>query len=538
LRTRAQLSRYGPLFERAGVSFHALVASTGDDDLAALGVAALGPRLRMLASLAAIRAGVGTSAAGSAEGGGDDAADAPPRASEAEEQARRLRAAAAAPARRITEFFVGGGSGVVGTQSGRRAPGAGGVFPSRAPRAALPAPRRAAAAPKAPKPKAPRRRAPRAYGGGGGGGGAADPSAPPPVVPPWQAVEGTPFIVDAFGASARHVSSGTWFLTHFHSDHYAGLSASWCRGVIVCTPVTAALVALRLRVPRAALRPLPLNARTCIDGVWVTLLDANHCPGAAMILFEPPAPAAPVLHTGDCRWDPGVMHPMLAPHLQSLRDRSSLRVILDTTYGCPVARAAFPPAADAAAFVAAAVAAEAFNPRTLFLFGTYTIGKERVCFAAARAAGRPLYAGAAKREVLDCLDLTPEERGLITASDAATNLHIAPMGAVSFARMKGVLAHYRGRFNTVVGFAPTGWAFARAASGAAKHGKRGGGKRTARGSLVRYDVPYSEHSSFEELRAAMRFLRPAAVCPSVANDQGPKTAAMVAALLAPEREGE
>jgi DNA cross-link repair 1A protein len=226
------------------------------------------------------------------------------------------------------------------------------------------------------------------------------------------------------------------------------------------------------------------------------------------------------------------MHPLLTPHLAALRDRAALRVILDTTYGCPLARASFPPAADAAAFIAAAVAAEAFNPRTLFLFGTYTIGKERVCFAAARAAGRPLYAGAAKREVLACLDLTPEERGLITTSDAATNLHIAPMGAVSFARMKGVLAHYKGRFNTVVGFAPTGWAFARAASGAAKHGRRGSGKRTARGSLVRYVVPYSEHSSFAELRTAMRFLRPAAVCPSVNNDQGPKTAAMVAALLA------
>jgi DNA cross-link repair 1A protein len=348
-------------------------------------------------------------------------------------------------------------------------------------------------------------------------------------------VAGTPFLVDAFGRSTRHVgptAGGTtwWFLTHFHADHYAGLSSTWCRGKIVCTPITAALVASRLRVPKSALVPIALGQRTQIEGIWVTLLDANHCPGAAMILFEPPAPAAPVLHTGDCRWSDAAMRASLEPHLARLRDRASLLVILDTTYGCPTAKASFPPAADAAAFVAAAVAAEAFNPRTLFLFGAYTIGKERVFLAAARAAGRKLYAGAAKQAVLSCLNLSPDDLALFTSDDTATNLHVVPMASVSFARMKGILSHYKGRFNTCVGFAPTGWAFARNAG--STRSKAVGGKRTARGSLVRYDVPYSEHSSWEELRAALRFLRPAAVCPSVNNDQGPKAAAMVAALLA------
>ena len=32
----------------------------------------------------------------------------------------------------------------------------------------------------------------------------------------------------------------------------------------------------------------------------MTFLDANHCPGAAMILFEPIG-RPPVLHTGDFR---------------------------------------------------------------------------------------------------------------------------------------------------------------------------------------------------------------------------------------------
>lgn len=47
----------------------------------------------------------------------------------------------------------------------------------------------------------------------------------------------------------------------------------------------------------ARCRQVPLNSPLVVDGVRITFVEANHCPGAAMILFEPPG-RRPVLHTG------------------------------------------------------------------------------------------------------------------------------------------------------------------------------------------------------------------------------------------------
>lgn len=104
--------------------------------------------------------------------------------------------------------------------------------------------------------------------------------------PVWEQIPGTPFRVDGFS----HLTSEChhWFLTHFHTDHYKGLTKGFRQGLIYCSEVTARLAKLKIGLGDDILRVLAVNDRVEIEGVGVTFLDANHCPGAVMILFEPP----------------------------------------------------------------------------------------------------------------------------------------------------------------------------------------------------------------------------------------------------------
>ncbi|EIE25374.1 DRMBL-domain-containing protein [Coccomyxa subellipsoidea C-169] len=337
-------------------------------------------------------------------------------------------------------------------------------------------------------------------------------------LPPWQKMPGLPFLVDRFGKGTEKAACKSWFLTHFHSDHYKGLTSKFKAGVIYCTLITAKLVHQRLKVPWERLRVVQLNAAQLVEGVRVTFVDANHCPGAAMIVFEPPG-RAPIVHTGDCRYHVGMQQERA---LVAVRGRATL--ILDTTY-C-AAQYNFPPQLQVLQFVLEAVRAEAFNPATLFLFGSYTIGKERLFLEVARILQRKVYVSVSKRAVLDTLGLPPEYETLLTTDDRA-RLHAVPLWRVSLKHMARTLKHYRGRYTTIVGFQPTGWSMH---SG---KGRAPRGRRRQKGTLIVYSVPYSEHSSHQELRQMVDFLRPTKIIPSVNNDGGSKASHMVASLQPP-----
>ncbi|KAI3461475.1 hypothetical protein Pfo_018138, partial [Paulownia fortunei] len=71
------------------------------------------------------------------------------------------------------------------------------------------------------------------------------------------------------------------------SADYQGLTRSFCQGMIYCSSITAKLVNLKIGIPWDKIQVLPLNQKINIAGIDVTCFDANHCPGAIIILFEP-----------------------------------------------------------------------------------------------------------------------------------------------------------------------------------------------------------------------------------------------------------
>ncbi|XP_004501410.1 uncharacterized protein [Cicer arietinum] len=332
-------------------------------------------------------------------------------------------------------------------------------------------------------------------------------------VPIWCTIQGTPFRVDAFKYLRGDCSH--WFLTHFHMDHYQGLTKSFNHGKIYCSSVTARLVNMNIGIPYEKLHILPLNQKVEIAGIGVTCLDANHCPGAIIVLFEPPNGKA-VLHTGDFRYS------------EEMSNNPFLRIcpihtlILDTTYCNP--QYDFPKQEAVIQFVIDAIQAEAFNPRTLFLIGSYTIGKERLFLEVARSLRKKVYVTAAKYRILKCLEFTEEDMQWFTLNEHESNIHVAPMWTLaSFKRLKYLSSQYASRYSLMVAFSPTGWTFG-------KGKKKSPGRRWQQGTIIRYEVPYSEHCSFTELKELVNILSPNNIIPSVNND-GPESAAAMVSLM-------
>lgn len=162
--------------------------------------------------------------------------------------------------------------------------------------------------------------------------------------------------VDAFRYGAVQ-GCQAYFLSHFHSDHYIGLTSTWSHGPIYCSKVTGNLVRQQLRVDPRYVIDLDFDQQVEVPGtksVKVTMIPANHCPGSSLYLFEKVTGTKTngeprlqrILHCGDFRaCKAHIEHPLLMPDVQDkvsgkIKEQKIDVCYLDTTYLNP--KYAFP----------------------------------------------------------------------------------------------------------------------------------------------------------------------------------------------------
>ncbi|KAF8637664.1 hypothetical protein AX17_002732 [Amanita inopinata Kibby_2008] len=368
--------------------------------------------------------------------------------------------------------------------------------------------------------------------------------------PFYKVLQGMPIAVDAFRyGSIPNVTA--YFLTHAHSDHYTNLSSSWKSGPIYCSEGTANLIIHMLAVDKKWVNPLPMDVPTVIPdtgGVRVTLIEANHCPGSCLFFFEGPqtvnagdslykspfigsSKTFRYLHCGDFRASPRhVLHP-------AVKGKKIDHVYLDTTYLDP--KYTFPPqprvvsacadlakrlreggsssankfTVDAWMTKTSSDKQSAKPGRTLFIVGTYSIGKERIVKAIARNLQSKVYCDARKTALLRC-QADGELDALLTADPLSADVHLLPLGMITLDKLRTYLERYKGHFKRAIGFRPTGWTYTQPAGAdlmppiatilsRSQHREYNYSNlqpsRQSTPLLQIYPVPYSEHSSFFEL---------------------------------------
>ncbi|KAB8303600.1 hypothetical protein EYC80_004999 [Monilinia laxa] len=290
--------------------------------------------------------------------------------------------------------------------------------------------------------------------------------------------------VDAFRYGAVK-DCKAYFLSHFHSDHYVGLTSTWSHGPIYCSKITGNLVIQQLKVDAKWVVCIDFDSKVQVPdtkGVSVTMIPANHCPGSSLFLFEKSIGRGSnpkiqrILHCGDFRACPAhIAHPLLMPNVvDSVNGKTKQQKIdicyLDTTYLNP--KFAFPSQDDVVKacadmcvslskenaeeddawetvkreragakmtkFIKSASKTETEDSNTteapskdkkkargrlLVVCGTYSIGKERIVLGIARALDCKIYAIPSKMRICAALE-DPELTSRLTSDPLEAQIHM------------------------------------------------------------------------------------------------------------------
>ncbi|XP_066284915.1 5' exonuclease Apollo-like [Branchiostoma lanceolatum] len=296
----------------------------------------------------------------------------------------------------------------------------------------------------------------------------------------------TPFAVD-FWKSRQSEHTRLFFLTHMHADHTSGLSPSW-KHPIYCSDITAKLLIHKFNIAPALVHTLEVGEshilaldETGQETMTVTVFDANHCPGAVMFLFQ--GYFGSIFYTGDFRYSPEMFD-----H-EALANKPSIDVLyLDNTYCSPECK--FPSRTQATQMIKDIISR---HPEYDIILGMTMLGKEDMLVELAKTFQTWVVVTPQRMETLKQLELP----NVFTTDPEAGRIRVA----LKYQVTRKNLEKWNQERPTIA-ILPS----------ALFTGLNGKPYANQPGVHI---VPYSDHSSYQELHGFVSRLKPRSIIPVV-----------------------
>lgn len=298
-------------------------------------------------------------------------------------------------------------------------------------------------------------------------------------------IPNTPIAVD-FWRVRRCPHSRIFFLSHMHADHTAGLTSSWNSYPIYCSVITKTLLTAKLHVKSELVVGLPLYEPVTInldevgkETMTVTLVDANHCPGSVMFIFE--GYFGRILYTGDFRFCDRLLK------YSAIKGKQFDTLYLDNTYCHP--KCFFPTRSTATTTVVEIIRN---HPQHTVVIGLHSLGKETLLNDVAVVCKSWIGMDPSRSETMELLGMPR----VFTCDVESTRIRV-----VSFQEVNKRNIEFWNSKEPTIAILPTCLYV--------------GGSNPYENVPNVFVVPYSDHSSFEELKAFVSDIRPRKIIPIV-----------------------
>lgn len=306
-------------------------------------------------------------------------------------------------------------------------------------------------------------------------------------------IPGTPIAVD-FWKTRECPNARLFFLTHLHGDHIVGLSSSW-QHKIYCSEVTGKLLVERYDIDASLISPLETGCSHIlyvdsdqIEQMSVTVINAHHCPGSVMFFFE--GYFGKILYTGDFRFDSEMKDD---PLMGNLLYADTL--YLDNTYNSP--KCVFPSREESFKQMMEIIQShEDFHIK----IGLRNLGKEDLLVKIAVDLNEWIKVPSSFFQLAELLDL-PD---VFITGETDARIEVVPFYSISNKNIE--------RWNKecpTIALLPTSLYTGLEMSPFCNQENV-------------YIVPYSDHSSFDELIEFVKFIKPGCIYPIVCGEtRGP-----------------